>query len=370
MTSSDDGMAKYRQRFIGGHVMGKILREQMVLSPSLAVIGLSTLLVMGCATPLENAKAPSSVVSGSANASAEVKDSAPVHVLLERDASPTAQADLQRSREANVTAGPPAHGDIQKATNRTYAEPRSLTITDSLGQERVDLSFNDTPIPTVVRSVLGDALGLRFVIDPDVRGSITLQSSGPITKRQLLGALESALRLVDVAMMPGADGTVRIVPLRKADGFATSVSGPYSKPLPGYGLEIVPLRHASASELQETIKPLLPNGVLRRVDSARNLLIVAGTSAERQAIVDLVRVFDTNVANAISVGVFPLANVEPEDMIAELQRVLRTTNAGQAPQVELVPLPRIGAVLAASPCLLYTSPSPRDGLLSRMPSSA
>ena len=29
-----------------------------------------------------------------------------------------------------------------------------------------------------------------------------------------------------------------------------------------------------------------------------------------------------------------------------------------------------GAVQAISTCLLYTSPSPRDGLLSRMPSSA
>ena len=28
------------------------------------------------------------------------------------------------------------------------------------------------------------------------------------------------------------------------------------------------------------------------------------------------------------------------------------------------------AILVISPCLLYTSPSPRDGLLSRMPSSA
>ena len=30
----------------------------------------------------------------------------------------------------------------------------------------------------------------------------------------------------------------------------------------------------------------------------------------------------------------------------------------------------VGAVCTASGCLLYTSPSPRDGLLSRMPSSA
>ena len=40
---------------------------------------------------------------------------------------------------------------------------------------------------------------------------------------------------------------------------------------------------------------------------------------------------------------------------------------------DLVPVevrPRQRAVPAAEICLLYTSPSPRDGLLSRMPSSA
>ena len=31
---------------------------------------------------------------------------------------------------------------------------------------------------------------------------------------------------------------------------------------------------------------------------------------------------------------------------------------------------RLGSIVLPSSCLLYTSPSPRDGLLSRMPSSA
>ena len=34
-----------------------------------------------------------------------------------------------------------------------------------------------------------------------------------------------------------------------------------------------------------------------------------------------------------------------------------------------IPAPRAGTILHMA-CLLYTSPSPRDGLLSRMPSSA
>ena len=37
---------------------------------------------------------------------------------------------------------------------------------------------------------------------------------------------------------------------------------------------------------------------------------------------------------------------------------------------EIAPGNKITAHTKISPCLLYTSPSPRDGLLSRMPSSA
>ena len=43
------------------------------------------------------------------------------------------------------------------------------------------------------------------------------------------------------------------------------------------------------------------------------------------------------------------------------QAVIATTKASDA---------AASAVDAANSCLLYTSPSPRDGLLSRMPSSA
>ena len=49
---------------------------------------------------------------------------------------------------------------------------------------------------------------------------------------------------------------------------------------------------------------------------------------------------------------------------AELWRALRTLKALQAEAAQAQAAGDLG------PCLLYTSPSPRDGLLSRMPSSA
>ena len=60
-------------------------------------------------------------------------------------------------------------------------------------------------------------------------------------------------------------------------------------------------------------------------------------------------------------------NYQPVDQAAQAQSQLGNTVTLAAPMmVELAEL----LVDMVSACLLYTSPSPRDGLLSRMPSSA
>ena len=67
---------------------------------------------------------------------------------------------------------------------------------------------------------------------------------------------------------------------------------------------------------------------------------------------DGVEVFLVERASKANFGgafVFPGGKVDPEDGLDQMESI--TTGASDA-------------------CLLYTSPSPRDGLLSRMPSSA
>ena len=57
----------------------------------------------------------------------------------------------------------------------------------------------------------------------------------------------------------------------------------------------------------------------------------------------------------------------PADTIDLLEHVIRTNSGNAATQSDLT-ISRIS--VSTYSCLLYTSPSPRDGLLSRMPSSA
>ena len=60
------------------------------------------------------------------------------------------------------------------------------------------------------------------------------------------------------------------------------------------------------------------------------------------------------VVGAVDQGLLVLVAVEPEDTRASADKLLQ----------------KLLNYRVFSDCLLYTSPSPRDGLLSRMPSSA
>ena len=71
-----------------------------------------------------------------------------------------------------------------------------------------------------------------------------------------------------------------------------------------------------------------------------------------------------------TIATAPYTNFRKDNALVgswSLRKVYQDDNAGNGARYTTLPAP---FRVASYPCLLYTSPSPRDGLLSRMPSSA
>jgi general secretion pathway protein D len=209
----------------------------------------------------------------------------------------------------------------------------------------VEFNFEGADIPTVARSLLGDVLGLAFVVDQRVQGTVTLMSAGPVARKDVLPIAESVFRMSNAAVV--RDGNLlKIVPLPEAAGAGGVRSGAGQ---PGYGVTVVPLRYTSAASVAKAAENFMSRPGAIRVDAARNLLLVQGTTTERQQALDMVASFDVEWLRNQSVGVFPLKSTTPETMIQELDRIFQTGDGGAGQgAVQLQPISRMNAVMVVT----------------------
>src|SRR6516164_9644469 len=224
-----------------------------------------------------------------------------------------------------------------KATNDTATEANGSGF---------DLNFENAPVTTVAKVILGDILGVGYTIDPRVQGTITVSSGRPIAKSDALFVLENVLRASNVALVRDRTG-YRLVPVADAtgSGFVDTEAATQA----GFGISVVPLRYVSA---QASLKLLdgfgiKPNSI--RVDNVRNLMLIQGTGPERRAAVETILSFDGDWMRGQSVGVFPLHNSTPEPIIKELERIMDAGDGGLAQNmIKFQAISRLNAILVVS----------------------
>ena len=213
------------------------------------------------------------------------------------------------------------------------------------------LNFENAPVSQVAKSVLGDVLGVGYVIDPRVQGSISLSSGRPVEKKDMLFVLESALSANNLIMVRNASG-YRIAPANEGGVGAVDGSGSAE---PGYGLTVIPLQYVSGTTLTKLLEGFATRPGAIRTDASGKLLIVVGTGSERQSAMDTVRSFDVDWLRGQSVGMYPVQNSTPEPIVSELEKIMDTGDSGLGHGlVKFQPVSRLNSILvvASKPELL------------------
>jgi general secretion pathway protein D len=219
-----------------------------------------------------------------------------------------------------------------------------------------DLNFENSPVATVAKVVLGDILGVGYTIDPRVQGTVSLVSVRPVAKSDIIFVLESALRLSGIVLLHDTAG-YRLTPLGDAVG-AGRVDAAASSPEPGFGVSVVPLQYVSAQTLLKLMDSFATKAGTVRADIPRNLLLIQGTGAERRSAVDTALSFDVDWMRGQSVGIFPISSGGPAPIIAELEKITDSGENGLSQNViKFQPVTRLNAIMVVSkkPELLRTA---------------
>ncbi len=213
----------------------------------------------------------------------------------------------------------------------------------------VSLNFVETDLREVIKAILGDLLGENYVVDPEVQGTVTLQTSRPMSRPELINALDDVLSINGAALVQ-SDGLFKVLPKERAASAGLASSGVGSSRVRGSGIQVVPLRFISAIEMEEVLKPFTPPSATVRVDPDRNLLILGGTPGEREQLLELVRTFDVDWLEGMSFAIQPIQSGSAEAMVDDLDQIFRTNEGGRrAGLVRFVPVDRLNAILVMSP---------------------
>lgn len=194
------------------------------------------------------------------------------------------------------------------------------TSIKSEGEGKYSINFDAADLGEVCKIILSEMLQENYILNPKVSGTVTLQTTKPLFKEDLLSILEMLLRVNGAALIK-RDGLYRIEPNASAVHIADSSLLNSKKIGLGYQIKVIPLSYVGAIDMAEIIAPAIRGKAILKVDSARNLLLVAGTQSELGKILDLVNTFDVNFIAGMSFGLYPLENTEVESTVSDIEKI-------------------------------------------------
>jgi general secretion pathway protein D len=216
----------------------------------------------------------------------------------------------------------------------------------------ITLNFVNADVRDVAKAVLGDYLKLNYEIAANTTGTVTIQTSQPLSRAHVLPALEQALGLAGLALIH-SNGIYDILPVADAKKQAGTSVPASAVRTTGYGMEVVHVKYVNAAALAKLLEPLATAEGAVRVDTSRNALILEGTAQQRQTLMEDIRLFDSDWLSGMAFGLFEPKYMDAEELAKELSDLIGGTESPIAGVVRLVPIDRLNAVLAISPQQRY-----------------
>jgi general secretion pathway protein D len=322
-------------RSVGGRILFEVVQPLLRLRSALT----GTLVLLSSAFLLT-----ACIVTADQSVEADPKDPRAqdlVDKIRGIDLQPRQPSDAGASGMGQAKSSKPAIYLSDGATPQGGA----LAERDDAGGSGYDLNFENAPVATVAKVILGDVLNVGYTIDPRVQGTVTLASVRPVPKADAVYVLENALRMSGVALVRDRTG-YRLLPAPEAGPGGIDRSAGAAA---GQGITVVPLRYVSAQNIFKLLDAFGVKASTMRPDSARNTLIVSGSGTDRATAVDTILSFDADWMRGQSVGIFPVRNSSPEPVITEIEKIMDSGEGGMGQNViKLQPIARLNSILVVS----------------------
>jgi general secretion pathway protein D len=261
--------------------------------------------------------------------------------LAQTPAAPASQPPqpkpITRAASAPAKGSPPEKTlPVRNAPPPDITEVRLPALTDpAMADQLIPMDFNQADIRIVIKAI-SELTGLNFLVDENVKGTVTLISPTKVRRGDAYKVLQSILESKGFATSP-AGNLIKIMPraeINKRNLPYGIGSDPAQVPANDtLATWIIPLTYASASDVIGAITPLLSGTVAAYPQT--NSLMITDTCSNIRRVLEIVRHFDVPGEEQALV-VLPLRHAEAGQLSQEILQVLEKQTSA-APAGEAVP---------------------------------
>ena len=170
----------------------------------------------------------------------------------------------------------------------------AVLVAEATAAEKVRINFRDADIRSVIESV-AEITGKSFVLDPRVKGKVTIIAPEAIDADLLYSAALSSLQVQGFQAVE--DGVVtRILPFNQAFTFAGSATG--SNKLI---TKVIKIQYSQVTTLVPVLKPVMSSGSRLQAFAQSNAIVVTDISSNIARLEELIAELDDPEQTAIEV---------------------------------------------------------------------
>ena len=225
------------------------------------------------------------------------------------------------------TAEPPPHVEALPTL-----PPAPRTAPEVPAEQRgrfVVLNFDNADIETVIQAA-SEIIGFNYVLAPDVRGKVTVQTSGRIAQEDVFGVLLAILEVYGFTAVK-AGNLYKIVRIEGARERAVpTIVGQKPDPtrIPDEIItQIVPLRYSSVADVSTLLGGLKSTRGTLIAHRETNVLIITDTASNLRRLLDIIRLVDVQVGQE-ELQIIPIRFADAADLANILNQLFASGRVG------------------------------------------
>ncbi len=215
---------------------------------------------------------------------------------------------------------------------------------------KIVLNFDNADLYAVIGTI-AELLGLNYIVDPNVRGKVTINTAGGLYKRDLFPVFLQILEVNGLTAIK--EGSLyRIVQLKESTRLPIELrfarGGADAPPMDKIIIQIIPLKFISTQEMTKLVTPFISAGGTVVSDIASNTLLVVDKGLNILKILRLVETFDINMLERVYYRFYPLKYLDAEDVTQTLSDFMSSYEKVTNVMVKFIAISRLNTLFVVS----------------------